>query len=404
MDSSRIKVFLVSHRLSSLSLGTLFVLALLVFRLNFGSPYNFHMGTNALDTYIVNYAVKNFGVMAWYPLTDWGQPMIKVPTITYPFILILPETVFIRLFEFVSFLLAGIAMYFVSMKFVKNKPAATLSGLFYMTAVETSQMFEGHTALMLSFAVFPLAFIAIYNIVERPNIKSSIILALIFYILFAVGDIGAFYMIVVISLFEFLFVEAKNIFMRSWDFGHVKFIAFSAVLFVVANAAWLYQYLSGNRPQFTTNVTTVVAPFSHVSGQPIYYSLVGFIADNTYTSVTLHNFEYSFIHGYFYLIFLILPVFIFGYVAAKKSRMLVLFAFSAIPAVIISTANLYPGLSSVNEFLYLHFPLFNYIPALFRWNFYTDFVYALILAYIIGDTCKILSDNRITRNWKRNLI
>lgn len=403
MEGSGIRAFLISYRFSILYLGILFVLALSVFRFNFGSTSNFPMGTNALDSYIGNYAFKKFGIITWYPVTDWGQPVIGIAAIIDPFIIVLPETIFIRLFEFVSFLLAGIAMYFVSKRFVENEIAAMSSGFFYMIAVETSQFFEGHTGLMLSFAIFPWVFLAIYDIIKKPSLKSAIILAFIFYMLFSVGDIGAFYMIVVICFFEFLFIEVKNIVEKTWGSEHAKFIVMSAVLFVVANAAWIYQYLSGNRPQFSTNVTTVIAPFSQVSGQPIYYSLVGFIADNTYTFVTLHNFEYSFLHGYYYLIFLILPVLIFTFVAVRRNTPLIFLAVSAIPAMLISTGNLYPGVSSINEFLYFHFPLFNYIPALFRWNFYTDFVYAFILAYIVADALKVLSHKGLEWNWKRTL-
>lgn len=375
----------------------------MAFRLNFGSVSDLPKGTNALDSYMGIYVLKKYGLSAWTPITDWGLPNLMNLSPQLLFEYILPATLFIRSFEFLSFLLAGMAMYSVSRRFVKNESAATVSGLFYMISVETSQLFEGHAPLMLSFAMFPWAFLAIYDIIKRPNLRGAMILAFVFYLLFALGDIGMFYMIVVISLFEFIFLEARTIVNKTWNSDHVKFIALSGVLFVVVNVAWIFQYLSGNRPQFTTNVTTIVAPFSQVSGQQIYYSLVGFIADNSYTYFSLHNFEYSFIHGYYYLIFLILPVLIFTYVTIRKDKILTVLAVSAIPAMVISTANLYPGLTLFNEFLYFHFPLFNYIPALFRWNFYTDFVYALILAYIMNDAFGIMSNKAIRWNWKRNL-
>jgi len=401
VEASNIKTFLMDHRFSILCLGISVAFALSIFRFNFGSSSNYPTGTNALDTYIVNYAIKKFGIVTWNPLTDWGQPMVNVPTIVNPFIILLPETVYIRLFEFLSFLLASLTMYFVSRRFVKSEIAAISSGIFYMIAVETSQFFDGHTALMLSFAIFPLALLAIYDIIRKPGIKGAVILAFVFYILFSVGDIGAFYMIVVICFFEFIFLLARNVVRRKWDVGYIKFIALSVFLFLVSNSAWIYQYLSGNRPQFTTNVTTVILPFSQVGGQALYYSLVGFIADNSYTLFSLHNFEYSFIHGYSYLIFLVLPLMIFIYVAAKRDMILILLAVSAIPAIVISTANFYPVLTLFNEFLYFHFPLFNYIPALFRWNFYTDFVYAFILAYLVSDSLKVLSDKKIEWNRKK---
>ena len=316
---------------------------------------------------------------------------------------ILAETTFIRLFDFISFLLAGLTMYVFSRRFVKNEIAAISSGFFYMITVETSQFFEGHAGLMLSFAIFPMALLAIYDIIKKPNVKNAIIVALLFYILFTVGDLGAFYMIVVVTIFEFICLEVRNIIRKDWGISHLKFLILSAFLFVVFNAAWMFQYVFGNRPQFTTNVTTVIAPFSQVGGSPLFYSLAGFIADNTYTYVTLHNFEYSFIHGNYYLIFLILPLLVFTYVAAKRNLPLIFLSISSIPAIIISTGNLYPGLSLFNEFLYIHFPLFNYIPALFRWNFYTDFVYAFILAFIVSDSLKVLSNKKIDWNWKREL-
>ena len=397
------KNFLYKHRYEIYALIVYVAIALVVFRFNFGTVSDFPKGTNALDSYMSIYELKKYGLSTWTPLTDWGlqNPIMLSPLI--PFEYIFPATPFIRSFEFVSFLLAGVSMYFLSKKFVKNEPAAILSGLFYTIAVETSQFFEGHVFLIFSFAIFPLAFLSIYDIIKRPNLRGAIILALVFYLLFNVGDLGMFYMIVVVSLFELIFLETRNIIRKTWRFEHVKFITLAVLLFLVVNAAWIFQYLAGNRPQFTTNVTTVIAPFSQVSGQPIYYSFVGFIADNSYTYFTLHNFEYSFIHGYYYLIFLILPALIFTYVTARRNKMLILLAVSAIPAIIISTANLYPGLTFFNEFLYFHFPLFNYIPALFRWNFYTDFVYAFVLAYILKDTFNITSNKSIGWNWKINL-
>lgn len=397
------KNFLYKHRYEIYALIVYVAIAFVVFRFNFGSVSDFPKGTNALDSSMSIYMLKKYGLSTWTPLTDWGLPNLIMLSPLLPFEYIFPATPFIRSFEFLSFLLAGVTMYFLSKKFVRNEPPAILSGLFYMMAVETSQFFEGHVSLMFSFAIFPWAFLSIYDIIKRPNLRGVIILAFVFYLLFAVGDIGMFYMIVVISLFEFIFLEARTIVSKKWNLEHVKFISLSAVLFVVVNAAWIFQYLSGNRPQFTTNVTTVIAPFSQVGGQPIYYSLVGFIADNTYTYVTLHNFEYSFIHGYYYLMSLILPALIFTYVAARRNKILILLAVSAIPAVIISTANLYPGLTLFNKFLYFHFPLFNYIPALIRWNFYTDFVYAFILAYILKDAFNIMSNKSMGWNWKRNL-
>jgi hypothetical protein len=380
-----------------------FIISLIVFRFNFGSVSNFPMGTNALDSYIVIYNLKKYGLDTWFPLTDWGIPNIPSLSPILPIELFIPATIFIRSFEYVSFLLAGMAMYFLSRRFVKNEIAAISAGLFYMIAIETSQFFEGHTGLMLSFAIFPVAFLSIYDIIKKPNVKNAIIVALLFYILFAAGDLGAFYMIVVVSIFEFICLEVRNIIKKDWGISRLKFLILSAFLFVVFNAAWIFQYIFGNRPQFTTNVTTVIAPFNQVVGQPIFYSLVGFIEDNSYSYYFLHNYEYSFIHGYYYLIFLILPLLIFTYVAAKRNMPLILLSISSIPAIIISTGNLYLGLSFFNEFLYSHFPLFNYIPALYRWNFYTDFVYSFILAFIIADSLKVLSNKKIDWNWKREL-
>ena len=171
------------------------------------------------------------------PLTHVGLTNLVMLSPLLIFEFILPATPFIRSFEFISFVLAGMTMYFVSNKFARNELAAILSGLFYMIVVETSQYFEGHVPLMLSFAIFPFTFLEIYNIIKIPNIKNAIILASTFYILFDTGDLGAFYMIVVISLFELIFIEIINFIKKASSFEQVEFCFTSVIIFLVSNVA-----------------------------------------------------------------------------------------------------------------------------------------------------------------------
>ncbi|MEM0134409.1 MAG: hypothetical protein QXU18_04170 [Thermoplasmatales archaeon] len=377
--------FIRENRLPIFLFSAYIILLLFVFRTDFGNSANFPMGTNALDTYISNYSLKRFGIISWYPLTDWGQPVINVSTLLDPFILLVPETIFIRSLEFICFALSYVSMYIFSYHLTKSKLGAFVASVFYSLGVETSQFFEGHLGLMISFALFPLIILSIYSTVKKPNLKNAIILGILAYLLFSIGDIGGFYMIAIIALFEIIVLEAFNIMKRVKLVASLKYLTVGAFIFILTNFAWLFTYLSGNRPQFTTNITVKISPFSQVSGVPIKLGITGFIADNTFTTIALHNIDYSFLSGNFYLLFFTIPAIVVIYGYFTKNKRLKLFILTALVSILISTGSQYPGISQFNYVLYTYFPLFNYIPALYRWNFYTDFVYATVFAFLVGD-------------------
>ena len=348
---------------------------------------------------------RRFGLSAWTPITDWGQPLpgFMGPSLFYGLSLLINPTTLIRLIEFFTFSTAGITAYYVCFKLVKRSGPSYVSGLYYMLMTETSQFFDGHLPLMITFSIMPLFFYSVYLAFNRPNIKLFISLAILLYILTSIGDLGGLYMVLFFALPFSIYLIARRTLEKKYSWYEVGSIAIGALLFLGLILTWLIPYSLGVRPEYTTNITSNIVGFNATGGISFALSFIGFIGDNSYTLFALHHDTYALFHGPLIFIYFILPMVILFYVIKKHNRTLYLIYFVAILSSIISTGNFYPGISSFNYFLYEYVPFFDSIPALFRYTVFTVFAYSIILSFLLSDVLDFISQQfkhiQINTDW-----
>lgn len=360
--------------------------ALLILRFDFGF-HGFPKGTNTLDTYLTFFYAKKYGFFPWFPLTDWGQPFpgFTGPTILYPFELILPISFLIRTTEFVSLFVSGFSSFIVLKRITSSKCSAFIASNYYLLMGETSQFFDGHLNFMVTVAITPLFIYSFDRLLRKPSAKWSISVSFLFYLLFSIGDIGGFYMIFIASIPVFLFLLIQRLGEKMYSVKEVLLIFSSAAIFFVLSLSWLMPFISGARPEYTTNITTHVIPFAKASGTSILYSFTGFISDNSYTYFYLHNFTYSILPASFYFVYASIPLFILYYVATHRTLKFSLVAFYSLIFALLATGNTLPLVSVGIGAVYNHVPLFDYIPAIFRWDYFTVLGYTYLLSYAARD-------------------
>ncbi len=379
------------------------LLVIFIIRLNFGLR-GYPQGTNILDTYMEFYFQKTYGIFPWDPLTDWGQPVggFTGPTLIYPLLYILPISVLIRLFEATLLFASGFLTYYALERTGFSPLSSALSATFYMLMVETSQFFDGHSYLMVTYAFFPIFLFLLYNLIQRPNPKYSIGTAFIFYVIFSLGALDGFYTAFIGTIPFFLFFLIRRV--RNEKYKAIEWVELflAPILFVILSLTWIWPYISGIRPEFTTNITVNIIPFSQTGSISPLYSFSGFIADISYTYFYLHNFTYSFLSGYYYAIFLCLPILFVMYVFRHRSDRLSIFVliYSFFFAVI-ATGDIVPVLSGFNYLLYAYIPFFNLNPSLFRWDFLTVIGYTYLLTVLIESFREKLIEHK-TKNKKVN--
>lgn len=124
----------------------------------------------------------NFTNMYAYP---FGSVMATVNNsslslFAYKWLTILTDEIFTYNFILLlGFLLSGIATYFLTYKFTKNKIASAISGLIFTFCPYHFNKAWEHFGLAQTFWV-PLYLLALFNLWERPKLKNSIWLAVVF--------------------------------------------------------------------------------------------------------------------------------------------------------------------------------------------------------------------------------
>ena len=373
------------------------LISLIIIRLDFGN-HQYPGGTNILDTFMTFYNYKVNYITPLYTLTDWGQPFpgFTGPTLLLPLIEYFPITPLIRILEFLFLFSSGLIVYLIAKIFTHNNVSAFISGLYYMLLTETSQFFEGHFAMMITFALYPLFLYFLYRLLNKPNIKYALLAPFILYLLFSIGDIGGFYMIVVATIPLAVYFLYKRMNTKHYSKKEVAFIFYSLIIFILLTLSWSLPYFIGARPEFTTNITTGVLPFNLTSGELPFYSFAGFVADSSYTYFYLHSLTYSPFDGPAYSIYLLLPIILYIYALKySKRKELKLAIIYSIFFSIIATGPWIPGLSIFVELIYNYVPLFNYIPALFRWDYFTVLSYTYVLAWLLTDLQSSGIDSKI---------
>ena len=363
------------------------LISLIIIRLDFGNR-QYPGGTNILDTFMTFYNYKINYITPLYTLSDWGQPFpgFTGPTLLLPLIEYFPITPLIRILEFIFLFSSGIIVYSIVKNVTRNSVSALISGLYYLLLTETSQFFEGHFAMMFTFAFYPLFLYFFYKLLNKPDIKYSLLAPFVLYLLFSIGDIGGFYMIVVATIPFALYFLYERMKTNYYSKKEVALLFYSVTIFILLTLSWSLPYFLGAKPEFTTNITTGVLPFKLTSGELPFYSFSGFIADSSYTYFYLHSLTYSPFNGLAYSIYLFLPIILYIYAFKySKRRELKLVIIYSIFFSIIATGPWVPGLSLFVELIYNYIPLFNYIPALFRWDYFTVLSYTYVLGWLVTD-------------------
>ena len=351
-------------------------------------PGQFPQGTNALNAFLYYDQWKLYPLQTWYsPFTDWGLPVpgFTGPSPLYVGTLTLSPATLVRLVELVSLWFSGVSAYALLRRVKANQVGAFAGGFYYMLMAQTPQFFEGHVPSMVSIAVAPIYFLALYTFASRLDLRWGVVSAISLYFLAAAGDLGFLYFFLFFSLPLVVFAIVRNRTYAHLGPSQVFAVLAASLLFVVLMAPWWCPFVLGVRPQYTTNIVATVLPFSSTVGNPIALAFAGMSAQNSFIHFGLGRTYYALDYSTLADFYLILPVAIAVYAVLKRSAPKLLLYAGGLLAMFISTAGQYAGISTFNNFLYDHIPFFNYIPLLSSWVAITVLVYSIFVAWIITD-------------------
>ncbi len=353
----------------------------------FGDASDLPQGTNALNASLTFWFLQHHSPGLWlYPLTDWGQPYpgFTGPTLLTPFIDGLPPTVLVRGIEFAGYVGAGLSMMHSVRRLGGTFSGGFAAGMYYSVLVQTPQFFEGHVPAMISLALGPLLFVGLWQTLWRPTFRLALLTTLVLYLLVSIGDLGILYFYVFFAVPLAGYVVLRRNVQRLYRWKELAAIAAGLTLFVVLCLSWLYPYAAGVRPEYTTNVTTNIIPFSNTFSENLGYAITGYVQDNSLIHIIYQQKFYS-LGGLTLLpLFFLVPlaVTIYGVLGRRLDRIVLLA--SAGLAIVFSTGDLYPVLAPFNRWVYDHVPFFDSIPALYRWAVYSILAFSLLLGLLIS--------------------
>jgi hypothetical protein len=353
-----------------------------------GSSASFPQGTNALNEWlVVGFYQRNSSAMWLYPFTDWGQPYggFTGPTVLWPAIALLNPTVTVRAIEFGSFVVAGLAMMVAVRAVGGTTLGALVGGFYYSLFAETPEFFEGHVSAMISVALGPAFIILLWRFLRAPTLRTGILPALLLYLLISIGDLGVLYFYVFFAVLLAGYAIVGRQFSRRYSVRELAAIVASVALVSVLSISWLYPYLAGVRPQYTTGITVQVVPFAQTEPENLVYSFSGFVQDSSFIHFTYGQFAFGPWGSDLLPLSLLIPAAVTVYAFVGRHRDRILFYASGLLALLFSTGNLYPGLSQFNSAVYYHVPYFDSIPELPRWVEYTLVVFGVLLGRLVSD-------------------
>ena len=354
----------------------------------FGSSDSLPQGTNALNSWMVYAFYQHHPLAMWvFPFTDWGQPFggFTGPTLLSPAIALLSPTVLVRLIEFSAVVGAGIGMMLAIRVVGGTAFGALLGGFYYTVFAQTSQLFEGHIPAMISVALGPPFLITMWRFLRAPSARTGLLPAVLLYLLISIGDLGVLYFYVFFAVLIAAYTITQRQFRRRYDRAEVAAVGGAIALVTALSLSWLYPFLSGVRPQYTTSITAQVLPFRLTSPVNLVYAYSGFVQDSSFVHFTYGQFAYGPWGSSLLPFSLVLPVLVTLYAVRGRRTDRIAFFLSGLLATVFATGNLYPGLSSFNGFVYNHVPFFNSIPELIRWVEYTILVYGVLLGLLVSD-------------------
>lgn len=352
-----------------------------------GGSGDLPQGTNALNASLTFWFLQHHPDGLWlYPFTDWGQsyPGFTGPTLLTPFILALPPTVLVRGIEFTGFVGAGLSMMYSVRRLGGTPVGAFVAGVYYSVVVQTPQFFEGHVPAMLSLALGPLFFVGLWQLLWRPTPRLALGVALVLYLLVSIGDLGILYFYVFFGIPTAAYVLVRRNWREVYRLRELAAIGAGLAAFVVLCTSWLYPYAEGVRPEYTTNVTTNIIPFSQTFSENLGYAITGYVQDNSFIHVVYHQPFYSLDGLTFLPLFFVIPiaVILYGVLGRRLDRIALLV--SAGLAIVFATGHLYPTLAPFNRWVYDHVPYFDSVPALYRWPIYSVLAFSLLLGQLVS--------------------
>ena len=374
-------------------------------------------GTNALDTYAVWWFLGKFPLGMWLsPFTDWGQPLpiFTGPTFLTPLIILVPPGTLIRLVEASSWFVSALSAYVVVRSFGGRFAPSIIGGLYYSSSVEVAQLFEGHVPAMVSLAIAPLFYLAIWRFGRNPNLKWAVASATLLYLMASIGDLGILYFTLFFGGLLGLYVIVRRNTKRLYDLREVLTVLFGGLLTIVLFIPWLLPYLLGARPEYTTGITVRFVPFSETAGQPLVTSFMGIETETSFVSYLHHVNTYSIAGtsgngGILLLLMLVISLIVLTTTLAFGSFDRLALYGAGLLSMVFSTGPLVHGLALFNRTVYDNIPLFNADPSLIRWLTVTTFVYSLLLGIGLSDLSKSILARRIqpgliprliSRRWK----
>lgn len=357
--------------------------AAVVFRDGIGSGADsFPQGTNALDSFQIYWWVGHHPDETWlFPFTDWGQPLSSYtgPTVTYPAMILLSPGTVVRGLEAAAWVGSGLSMYWLVRGLEGSAIAAIVAGFYYENVVQTPQLFEGHIPIMVALAVGPAFFLCLGRFLLRPTLPWGAGAVAFLYLLVTLGDLGTLYEILFFALPLAAYLLVRGLIQRRYTLRQLGTIAGAATALVVLVLPWLYPYALGDRPQYTTTITSPLVSFSAVTGQNLGYSFLGYDQENSFIHYTYHQLFFSFDGRATLWVYLAVPLLVLGYVVVAGNWHRLVLYLSGVLTLLFSGGRLYPWLSPLNRWFWTTVPFFNTNPALIEWTKWTVFVYAVLL-------------------------
>ena len=362
----------------------------------------FPQGTNALDTYSLWWFQGKFPLGMWlYPFSDWGQPLpvFTGPTLLTPLVVLVPPGTLVRLVEAASWFGSSLSLYVVARGFGARVIPALIGGMYYSSSVEIAQFFEGHIPTMISLAIAPMMYFAIWKLGTSPSLRWALAAAILLYLMASIGDLGILYFTFFFGGLLGLFVIIRRNLEQRYSFTEILTLLASGGVSLILFVSWLFPYLLGARPEYTTGITVRFFPFAATTGQPLLTSFMGVEGETSFVSYLYHTNTYSiasFVSGYSFLLLLLLaiPIVVLCLTILFGSFNRLALYGAALLSMVISTGPLVPGLSLFNRILYTYFPLFDVNPSLLRWLTVTILAYSLLISFVLTDLLTYMYSGR----------
>ena len=351
-------------------------------------PGQFPQGTNALNAVLHYHQMKVYPLETWLsPFTDWGLPLSGYtgPTVVYIGTLTLDPSTLTRGLELGALWASGLTAYILLRQLGANVWGALTAGFYYMLMAETPHFFEGHVPFMISLAIAPIYLLAVYRFGSTFRLGWGLLLAVTLYLLASIGDLGCLYFLLFFGIPLFVFSVVRSGSYRSFGWSKISATVSAVALFVVIMAPWWLPYALGARPQYFTGITVTVAPFWDLRAQPLDLAFVGVSIENSFSRIALGPSTYAVDYALLAPLFYVVPIAIALYVLVKRTVGRILLYLGGWLAILISTGPRYPGVSSLNDFLYTQVPYFDYIPLLPSWLAIAMIVYTIFVGWLISD-------------------